>query len=118
MLAPDIIRVISSEEYVYTAIYGATSIEALRIVVWIFLLYFLSSLFTFTLIARHEQRKMILINTFIALFNIIGNILIIPYYSFIGSAYVTLLSQGGLFILMWFYARKNINTHDIWRMSA
>ncbi len=84
---------ISSEEYIHTVVYGATSVEALQIVVWIFFLYFLSSLFTYTLIARSEQRKMLLINTAIALLNIVGNIIIIPYYSFIGSAYVTLLSQ-------------------------
>lgn len=82
-LAPDIIRVISTREYIHTIVSGATSVDVMRIVVWIFLFYFLSSLFTFTLIARSEQRKMLLINTIVAIVNILGNILIIPTYSFI-----------------------------------
>jgi O-antigen/teichoic acid export membrane protein len=70
-LAPEIIRLISSSEYIHTRVSGSTSVEAMQIVVWIFLFYFISSLFTYTLIARSEQRKMLTINTIIAIINIV-----------------------------------------------
>lgn len=72
---------------------GMSSVDALRIVAWIFLVYSLSSLSTYILIARGEQRKMLTINALIALMNIVGNIIVIPYWSFIGSAWVTLGTQ-------------------------
>ena len=78
---------------------GYTSADALRIVAWIFLVYFISSLYTYILIARGEQRKMMYINAVIALINIIGNIIFIPLYSFIGSAWVTLITQVLLLVV-------------------
>ncbi len=79
----------------------------MRIVAWIFFVYTISALFTYILIAQNEQKKMLSINAAVAVFNIIGNIIIIPYYSFIGSAYVTLASQILLFILVVYATRKN-----------
>lgn len=89
----------------------------MQIVVWIFLFYFLSSLFTFTLIARSEQKKMLMINLVIAILNIIGNIIIIPYYSFIGSAWVTLISQVCLLVVTGIVARHNIRFRQVLPMS-
>lgn len=57
------------------------------------------------MIARGQQAKMLAINAIVALMNIIGNILIIPYYSFIGSAWITLLSQVILLILTTYQVR-------------
>ena len=116
-LAPDIIRIISSREYLDTVVFWGTSVEAMQIVVWIFLFYFLSSLFTLTLIARSEQKKMLMINLVIAILNIIGNIIIIPYYSFIGSAWVTLISQVCLLVVTGIVARHNIRFRQVLPMS-
>ena len=118
ILAPDIIRIISSEQYLDTIILWGTSVEAMQIVVWIFLFYFLSSLFTFTLIARWEQKKMLMINLVIAILNIVGNIIVIPYYSFIGSSWVTLLSQIGLLVFTVIVARQNIRFQQVLPMSC
>jgi O-antigen/teichoic acid export membrane protein len=60
--APEIIRLISTEAFISTTLSGYGSIDALRIVAWIFLVYFLSSLSTYILIARGEQKKMMYIN--------------------------------------------------------
>lgn len=117
MLAPEIIRLISSKEYIDTIIYGHTSVDAFRIVVWIFLFYFLSSLFTYTLIARSSQTKMLTINAIVASVNIIGNIIVIPRYSFIGSAWVTLISQILLVILTYLAAKKHIHIRSVVRIS-
>lgn len=99
LFAPFVMRSISTPEYVYTTLMGYTSVDALRIVGWIFLVYFISSLSTYILIARWEQRKMMYINATIAIINIIGNLIFIPRYSFIWSAWVTLMTQILLLIL-------------------
>ena len=80
----------------------------MSIVAWVFLFYFISSLLTYTLIARGEQKKMIWINGIVALLNIIGNLIFIPQYSFIGSAWVTLVSQFMLILITGWYVRDNI----------
>ena len=86
-------RIISTPSFVTTSIHGYSSIDVMGIVVWIFLFYFISSLATYILIAHGRQRSMMMVNAGIAFFNVVGNILVIPHYSFIGSAIVTLISQ-------------------------
>ena len=86
-------RIISTPSFVTTSIHGYSSIDVMGIVVWIFLFYFISSLATYILIAHGRQRSMMIVNAGIAFFNVVGNILVIPHYSFIGSAIVTLISQ-------------------------
>lgn len=98
---------ISSREFIETTAYGYGSIDAMRVVAWVFFVYTVSALFTYILIAQNKQRKMLTINAVVAVFNIIGNIIIIPYYSFIGSAYVTLASQILLFLLVVYATREN-----------
>jgi O-antigen/teichoic acid export membrane protein len=52
---------------------------------------------------------MMWINGTIAFVNIIGNILLIPYFSFIGSAWVTLVTQAFLMIITWWFVRDTIH---------
>ncbi len=106
--AETIIRIISTSEYVSTTVMGYSSVDALRIVAWIFLAYFVSSLYTYILIARGEQKKMLYINASVALLNIIGNLIFIPIYSFIGSAWVTLGTQVLLLALTYSVTRNKV----------
>jgi len=106
--APFIIRIISTKEYLHESLFGYSAIDAMQVVAFIFLFYFLSSFFAYVMIARGEQKKMIYVNIWVALANIIGNLLFIPMYSFIGSAYVTLITQGILVLLTYWYVRKDI----------
>lgn len=85
----------------------------MSIVAWVFLFYFISSLLTYTLIARGEQKKMIWINGIVAIINIIGNIIFIPYYSFIGSAWVTLASQFLLICITGWFVRQDISRRSM-----
>lgn len=89
----EVITFIASREYIEHAKYLYTSLDAMRIVVFIFLFYFLSSLFTYLLIAHNEQKKLLRINAVITVANLIGNVILIPFYSFVGSAWVTLVCQ-------------------------
>jgi O-antigen/teichoic acid export membrane protein len=78
----------------------------MRIVGWIFLVYFVSSLYTYILIAQGRQKIMMYINASIAILNIVGNIIFIPIYSFIGSAWVTLATQVLLLILTYIAVQR------------
>lgn len=89
----NVISFIATREYIEHTKYLYTSLDAMRIVVFIFLFYFLSSLFTYLLIAHDEQKKLLRINLIITLANLVGNIALIPFYSFVGSAWVTLVCQ-------------------------
>lgn len=91
--AGPVIGLLASREYIEHTKYLYTSLDAMQIVVFIFLFYFLSSLFTYLLIAHDEQKKLLKINLIITIVNLIGNIALIPFYSFVGSAWVTLTCQ-------------------------
>lgn len=95
----EILLLLSSQKYIDTSVLGYGSVEALSIVSWIFLFYFISSLLSFILIARGEQTKIIVINLIVAILNVIGNIIFIPTYTFIWASYVTLASQIILIVL-------------------
>ena len=109
----EIILLVASRDYVEKGLYIYTSLDSLRIVVWIFLFYFLSSLFTYILIAHEEQGRLLRINTILTITNIVGNIILIPYLSFIGSSIVTTVSQVLLLGMTW-HASRHITD---WRPS-
>jgi O-antigen/teichoic acid export membrane protein len=106
LFAPWVITLISTPEFVTQTVMGYGSVDALRIVGWIFLVYFVSSLYTYILIAHGKQKIMMYINAGIAILNIIGNIIFIPMYSFIGSAWVTLVTQILLLILTYIAVQR------------
>ena len=61
------------------------------------------------MIARSEQTRMMWINGGIAIVNIVGNLIFIPYYSFVGSAWVTLITQILLMSITWWWVRDTID---------
>lgn len=79
----------------------------MRVVSFVFFFFFLSSLFTYLLIAAGEQKRLLKINAFIAMANLLGNLAVIPHFSFIGSACVTLASQI-LLLFMTAHAAKTV----------
>ncbi len=97
--ATNIIRLIASAEFL-TPVYGVNSADVLRVVSSVFGLFFISSLFTYLLIASEHQGRLLRINLVIALANLCANALVIPYYGLLGSAIVTVLCQGLLIVLL------------------
>lgn len=86
------LRLIASEKYL-VPIGAYSSVDALQIVSFVFFLFFTSSLFNYLLIASGKQGRLLWINGSIALLNIVGNWMLIPHYSFVGSAWATVISQ-------------------------
>lgn len=103
-----IIRIIANEDYITTThIYNSS--DAFLIVFFVILFYFLSLVFIYILVAAEKQSKLLKINIFITIFNIVWNILLIPKYSFMGSWITTLISQILLFIFWYYYTKKLID---------
>lgn len=105
-----LILIIANNDYIDTShLYNSS--DAFLVVFWVILFYFLSLVFIYSLVASENQNKLLKINIIVTVFNVIGNIILIPKYSFIWAWITTILSQILLFILWYFYTKKLINFH-------
>ncbi len=102
----EMISIIATPDYIDKNIYTYTSYDAMFIVLFVLLFYFISSLFNYVFIASKNEKIILWVNIFITIFNIVWNIILIPKFSFIGSALVTLFSQIVLFWLLYYFSRK------------
>lgn len=99
-LAYPLIFLVSSPEFLSRLSEGFYGSDiALKILMFAMALQFLSVLFMFILLALDKQTKILYINLTAVIFNIIANIIIIPYYGFRGSAFISVLSAAIILIL-------------------
>ena len=101
ILAVPIIILISNNEFVSGNVYVFGSDIAMRILMFAMLFSFVNALFGFILVVLNQQIKLMYINAGCVLFNLIGNLLVIPYWGFRGAALTSVLSE--LFILIFTY---------------
>jgi len=99
LLATQVVHIIANQDYILGTGSNYSSVQVFPIVLLVLVFYFLSLTFTYGLIAAKKQSLLLKINIFVTLINIVGNIILIPHLSFLGSAYVTVLSQAILCIL-------------------
>jgi len=98
ILSPKIVQLVSSEEFVSGNLFQYGADLALVILIFALLFSFINSLFGFTLVALGKQIKLLWINLFCVIFNLISNLIVIPFYGFRGAAITSVLSE--LFILV------------------
>jgi O-antigen/teichoic acid export membrane protein len=82
-------------------IYGPTyeqSVIALQILSWDVLLVFLYGCISFLLVSINRQHQMAILAGCTALINVVLNIILIPTYSYIGSAYATIGAECFLLV--------------------
>jgi O-antigen/teichoic acid export membrane protein len=82
-------------------IYGPTyqnSIIALQILSWDVLLVFLYGCISFLLVSIDRQHQMAILAGCTALINVVLNIILIPTYSYIGSAFATIAAESFLLV--------------------
>ncbi len=89
----EILRLVATPEYLDHSKYIWNSLDSYRIVVFVFLFCFISSIFTYLLIASSEQSRLLKLNFYLTIINVVLNILLIPKFSFIWSSVATLLSE-------------------------
>lgn len=69
------------------------SIPVLRILVWVTAISFLGAVFTYTVIASGRQRILVIPYIVATIFNIVANIILIPKYSYLAAAYITIATE-------------------------
>ena len=115
VLAYPLIFIISSPEFlsrVSEGFYGSDI--ALRILVFAMLFAFMSTVFTFTLIALGYQGKLLYISVGGALFNIVSNIFVIPEWGFRGAATTSVISEFLIVVLAAWMLRRYFPTRIRW----
>ncbi len=105
----NIIQIIANSWYLENTNHIYNSSDALLIVLLILVVYFISLLYIYIFISAKKQSILLKINIAITLFNIVGNIVLIPHFSFMGAAYITLLSQVVLIFLAHHFSKRIIN---------
>ena len=107
MIANRIIMVVAGPEFTSAStiapVWGlaATSSLALQILVVAVAISYISHLFGYLIIALGKQTKMIGPNLFLVIFNVGLNLVLIPRYSYIGAAVVTVLTEILVVFLYW-----------------
>jgi O-antigen/teichoic acid export membrane protein len=98
-LAPEIIHLMGGADF-------KESIEVLRILIIAGALIFIGTLFSHAIIAIDKQKKLIPIYIFTSVTSVIGYILFIPKYSYIGAAWMTVYSEAVIAIMAIYYVYK------------
>ncbi|MBN2087602.1 flippase [Candidatus Peregrinibacteria bacterium] len=106
VLAVPIIMFISDSEFVSGNEYVYGSDVAVRILMFAMLFSFINSLFGFTLVVLNKQMKLMIINAGCVLFNMIANLIAIPYWGFRGASITSVFSELFILILISWTAKK------------
>jgi O-antigen/teichoic acid export membrane protein len=107
ILASSATRLIADEKFASNyeiGFYGSDF--ALQILIFTVLFQFLNVLFAFVLIALNRQGKLLYINASCVIFNLLGNLLLIPVLGFRGAAITSVLSQFFVLICNYYFAKK------------
>ena len=98
---------------------GSGSVLALQLIIWSIPVGFVNSVTQYVLIAADQQRYLTKAFAFGVAFNLVGNLLLIPVFSFIGAAVVTILSEICLLVLFARRVHRSVGTTPwpdlVWR---
>ena len=81
---------------------------ALQVIIWSIPVGFVNSVTQYVLIAANQQRYLTKAFVLGVLFNLVGNLLLIPVFGFIGAAVVTILSEVCLLLLFARRVRRHV----------
>ncbi len=96
-----------------TFFYTGGSHLALQVVIWTIVLNFINALTQYVLIALDQQRYLTRAFAQVVIFNIVGNVLFIPIFGYVGAAAVTILSELFLFVSFQRGIRRHLG-HVVW----
>lgn len=110
VLAYPLIGTVASPEFLSRLSEGFYGSDiALQILMAALSIQFIATVFTFVLLAHDKQQKILYINLTAVIFNIIGNLILIPTYGFRGSAAISVVSAALILILTAKTAHKHFN---------
>ena len=99
--------------------YRGGSALALQVIIWSIPIGFVNSVTQYVLIAVNQQRYLTRAFVLGVVFNVVGNLLVIPRFGYIGAAIVTILSEFSLLIPFYWSVRRHVGRVDwgdlLWR---
>jgi len=102
IFAPLMIKVLAGDGY-------ESSIKVLRVLLIALIFAYVSHLVGFTLIARGGQRVMLKMGITALVVNFVANLIMIPKFGIMGAAWVTVLTESLMCILMILALKKTVN---------
>lgn len=111
ILAVPIVKLISDAEFVSGVKYPFGSDTGVKILMFAMALSFVNTLFGFSLVVLNKQIKLMYINAAAVVFNVLLNLLIIPYYGFRGAAIISVFSELLILIFTYHVSQKNLGFH-------
>ena len=88
--------------------YRGGSALALQVIIWSIPIGFVNSVTQYVLIAVNQQRYLTRAFILGVVFNVVGNLLVIPRFDYIGAAIVTILSEFSLLIPFYWSVRRHV----------
>ncbi|MFC1789882.1 oligosaccharide flippase family protein [Patescibacteria group bacterium] len=101
LLAPMIIGVLAGPSF-------SSSVRVLRILGLVTALSYLNHLTGYSLVALKEQKKHLLFGMIGLTFNLLGSLLVIPRWSYVGLAWVAVVTEGLIFCLSFYFLNRKI----------
>ena len=102
LLAEPIVRLVAGDAYV------PHSVVALQILIWFLPFSFVNSLLQYVLIAVDQQRFITRSFVLAAVFNVSGNLLLIPHLAYVGAALTTIGSELVLLGPFWYAVQRHV----------
>lgn len=102
LLAEPLVRLIAGDEYV------PHSVVALQVLIWFLPFSFINGLLQYVLIAADQQRFITKSFVLAAGFNLGANLLLIPHWSYVGAAAITIASELVLLGPFWYAVQRHV----------
>jgi O-antigen/teichoic acid export membrane protein len=102
-IAEPLVRVLGGEEYL-----PAGGI-ALQLMIWSIPIGWINSVTNYVIVALDRQRTLTIAFVVGVLFNVITNLIFLPYYSYRAAAIITIFSEGALFLAFYWIIRQEID---------
>lgn len=122
ILAIPIIRLISNEEFVSGTIHAYGSDVAVQFLMFAMFFSFINALFGFTLVVLSKQAQLMYINAACVLFNLVSNLIVIPYWGFRGAAATSIICELFILILTGMAVRRalhfKLEFSTTWKIAA
>jgi len=125
LVARDLIYLVGGAEYLdvtetfhflghaLTVPWGGSAL-ALRVIIWSIPIGFVNSITQYVLIAVHQQRYLTKAFVIGVIFNVVGNLIFIPGFGYIGAAVVTILSEFSLLFPFYASVKRHVGVVPWW----
>lgn len=90
------------------------AVTVMRIIIWAVLASFFGGLLTIVIILKNLQSRYVWVVLLATVFNVVGNFMIIPRYTYLGTSIVTVLTEVIVGALGWIIVVRTTNFRPKW----